>query len=109
MANRIVGTDDLVRTSEDVIETTHEAVAPYVVTSEVAIRCLRDHFGPILDAEYVPGKTELRNTLAESLNISELSAEELCDELERAGMISFIQRGEGSGWHIHQDDTALRP
>jgi hypothetical protein len=30
-----------------------------------------------------------------------LEAEELCDELERAGRIVFIQTDEGVGWHIH--------
>src|SRR5689334_10366979 len=89
--------------SEGDIEETSAAFIPSPATMATAVRCLHDRFGSVLEAEYVPGKTELRDTLSGSLRISLLEAEDLCDELERAGSIGFIRTGEGFGWHIHAE------
>lgn len=96
--------NDVVRMTEDVIEETSAAGATTVVTTAAAARCLHDRFGTVVEAEYVPGKTLFRDALSASLEISQLAAEDLCDELERAGGIVFIQNGEGFGWHIHAED-----
>jgi hypothetical protein len=96
--------NDVVRTTEDLVEGTSEPVVPSVVTPAIAVRCLHDRFGAVLEAEYIPGKTEIRDALSASLALSELAAEDLCDELERAGRIGFIDTGEGFGWHIHAED-----
>jgi hypothetical protein len=61
-------------------------------------------FGPLVDADYVTGKTELRDALATRFEISQLVAEELCDELERAERIRFVRTPEGTAWHIHGDE-----
>lgn len=98
--------DQMVQTTDDVVETTSDVVEPSVVTMEAAVRALSERFGPLLDAEYVPGKTAFRDALAETLQVSELDAEELCDELERAGRIAFIRIGESFGWHVHAEGRA---
>ncbi len=66
-----------------------------------AARALWITFGPITDADYFSGKTLFRDALCDRFDVSLLEAEELCDELERAGRIVFIQAEEGVGWHIH--------
>ena len=88
---------------EDVIERTSGAFVPSPATIDAAVRCLYDFFGSVLEAEYVPGKTTFRDALVVSLGISQLAAEELCDELERAGRIGFIRTSESFGWHIHTE------
>lgn len=74
-----------------------------VVVMEQAARALRERFGPLLDDEYVPGKTRMRDALCERFDLSQLEAEELCDELERAKMIHYVETEEGSAFHIHAD------
>jgi hypothetical protein len=66
-----------------------------------AARALFTTFGPITDADYLTGKTLFRDALCERFDVSLLEAEELCDELERAGRIVFVQAESGVGWHIH--------
>jgi hypothetical protein len=78
-------------------------VDPELVTIERAVQTLHDVFGSLVDAEYLPGKTQLRDVLAERFELSQLVAEELCDELERAERVRFVRTAEGAGWHIHAD------
>jgi hypothetical protein len=66
-----------------------------------AARALWIAFGPITDADYLSGKTLFRDALCDRFDVSLLEAEELCDELERAGRIVFIQTESAAGWHIH--------
>jgi hypothetical protein len=94
--------DDMIQTTEDVVSTSSDVVAPSVVTTESGVRVLSERFGPLYDAEYVPGKTAFRDALAEDLQISELDAEDLCDELERMGRIAFVRIGDTFGWHVHE-------
>ena len=66
-----------------------------------AARALRITFGPILDADYLAGKTLFRDALCDRFDVSLLESEELCDELERASRLVFVQTESGAGWHIH--------
>lgn len=72
-----------------------------VLGSPRAARALWITFGPITDADYLTGKTLFRDALCDRFDVSLLEAEELCDDLERAGRIVFVQTDEGAGWHIH--------
>ena len=81
------------------IEIEEDAVlVPRVVTVETAARLLADRFGALFDANYLAGKTRSRETGARELGVSILVAEELCDELERAGRIRFVGGEDGAGW-----------
>lgn len=66
-----------------------------------AARALLEIFGSTLDADYLTGKTLFRDALCERFAVSLLEAEDLCDELERANRILFVQTESGAGWHIH--------
>lgn len=92
--------DEAVRADESV-RTTDTILEPDLVTLDRAARALHEMFGPLVDADYLPGKTELRDALAFRFELSQLLAEELCDELERADRIRFVRTAEGSAWHIH--------
>jgi hypothetical protein len=73
-----------------------------------AAEALHQEFGALVDADYMPGKTLLRDALCDRFGLSQLAAEELCDELEGAGMLRFVTTPDGVGWHIHPDpDTAV--
>jgi hypothetical protein len=69
-----------------------------------AARALWVTFGPITDADYLAGKTLFRDALCDRFDVSLLEAEELCDELERAGRIVYVETESGAGWHIHAPD-----
>lgn len=71
-----------------------------IVTLEGAGRALLEAFGPLMEADYVPGKTDLRDALAARFEISLLEAEDLCDELERAEVVRFVETAEGPAWNI---------
>lgn len=89
------------------IEIEEDAVlVPRVVTVESAARLLADRFGALFDADYLPGKTRFREVVARELGVSILVAEELCDELERAGRIRFVTGEDGAGWHVHVEPDA---
>lgn len=83
-----------------------DILTPPVVTLERAARVLADRFGALLDAEYLLGKTLFREVVASELGVSVLTAEELCDELERAGKIRFVTSEDGVGWHVHVEPDA---
>jgi hypothetical protein len=51
---------------------------------------LHERFGTRSADEYVPGKTRFRDALYVRFGLSQLEAEELCDALERAGLIRFV-------------------
>ena len=74
---------------------TEALMEPESVTLERAARALCEVFGPLVDADYLPGKTELRDALAARFELSQLLAEELCDELERAGAHPLRADGRG--------------
>ena len=84
-----------------------EQVELSVVSSRLALATLKERFGALVDADYLPGKTLFRDALLERFQLSELQAEELCDDLERAEWIRFIQTPEGCGWHVHALSTDL--
>ncbi len=90
-------TDELIRTTDALME-------PDLVTLDRAAKVLHEVFGPLLDADYLTGKTELRDALAARFELSQLVAEELCDELERCERIRFVHAPEGSAWHVHADE-----
>lgn len=103
-------TDDTVQTANDTVQTPDETIeteatilAPDIVTLERAARLLEDTFGPLVDADYLGGKTLLCDALAARYGISILTAEELCDELERAEKIRFVRTEDGAAWHIHNE------
>jgi hypothetical protein len=84
-----------------------EALEPDLVTLERAARELYAIFGPLVDADYLPGKTTFRDALADRFELSQCVAEELCDELERAERVRFVRTAEGSGWHIHGEGSQV--
>ncbi|APR74941.1 Hypothetical protein A7982_00287 [Minicystis rosea] len=96
-------TDETVQTTSETVETDATILAPDIVTVESAGRLLAEEFGPLVDADYLPGKTLLCDTLAAHFGVSVLTAEELCDELERAERIRFVRTDDGAAWHIHDD------
>jgi predicted Zn-dependent protease len=98
--------EESVLTSAELVEVGPGILAPDVVTAERAARVLAESFGPLLDADYLPGKTALSDALAEQLGLSILTAEELCDELEQTGRIRFIRTEEATAWHIHTEADA---
>jgi len=83
-----------------------QALEPEAVTLERAARVLHEVFGPLLDADYLAGKTELRDAVAARFELSQLAAEELCDDLERADRIRFVRTAEGAAWHIPSEGAA---
>lgn len=91
--------------ADELIRTTDALMGPELVTLDRAARALLDVFGPLVDADYLTGKTEMRDALAACFELSLLLAEELCDELERADLIRFVRTAEGAGWHIHAGES----
>lgn len=62
---------------------------------------LRSHFGEVTGEAYVTGKTLFRDALCERYGISQLDAEDLCDSLEKAGLIRYTETEEnGPVWVI---------
>ena len=83
--------------------TTFALMQPELVTLEVAARFLHETFGSLVDADYLDGKTRLRDAVSARFELSDLVAEDMCDELERAARIRFVRTTEGAAWHIHAD------
>jgi hypothetical protein len=75
-----------------------------ILGPSTAARALWTTFGPILDADYLSGKTLFRDALCDRFDVSLLEAEELCDELERANRIIFVQTESAAGWHVHEPE-----
>ncbi len=92
--------------SEEEPDGTAEVEAGGAVTLERAAKVLNEVFGPLLDADYLSGKTELRDAVAARFELSQLAAEELCDDLERADRIRFVRTAEGAAWHIPSEGPA---
>jgi len=99
----VLTTDDTVQTANDSVEVDASILVPDVIGVESASRYLHDTFGPLVDADYVPGKTLFCEAIAARFEISILTAEELCDELERGARIRFVRTEDGAGWHIHAE------
>lgn len=61
-------------------------------------------FGPHAELDYLGGKTAFRDELYARFSLSLLEAEELCDALERAGLIAFREMRTGdeesAGWDL---------
>jgi hypothetical protein len=74
-----------------------------VIDPSRASSTLRERFGALVDADYLPGKTAMRDALCDRLGLSQLEAEELCDSLEARGILRFVRSPEGVGWHIHDE------
>jgi hypothetical protein len=90
--------------SGELVSEEHTVLEPALLTLDRAARALVEVFGPLVDADYLAGKTELRDALAGRFELSLLEAEELCDDLERADRVRFVTTVEGSAWHIHPED-----
>lgn len=80
-----------------------------------AAELLLSKFGPHVELPYLPGKTAFRDELYAQWSVSLLEAEELCDSLERAGLIAFrephTEDEETPGWDIgeaHGSELPLR-
>jgi hypothetical protein len=99
--NAVQGTDDLVETLE--------ADCPSVVATQQAVGALIAEFGPLLDADYLSGKTRFRDVLCARFDLSLLESEELCDGLEQAGAIRFVSTEDGVGWHVHTNELPSKP
>jgi hypothetical protein len=78
-----------------------EEEVPMVIGPVRAGETLLAEFGPLVSTDYLLGKTQFRDILCLRFGLSQLQAEELCDELERSTIIRFVQSAEGRGWHIH--------
>jgi hypothetical protein len=100
-------TDESVRTTDESVRTTEEAVFVPVVTLDLAAEALLSGFGPLVDAEYLAGKTRFRDALCERFDLSQAEAEEIVDGLEGSGRIRFVESDEGIGFHIaHREAEA---
>ncbi|AGP40402.1 hypothetical protein BE04_18655 [Sorangium cellulosum] len=94
--------DAAVQTTDESVRTTAETVVTPVVALDLAAEILTGALGPLIDADYVQGKTQFRDVLCDRIDISQLEAEELVDDMERSGRIRFIGAEEGRGWHVQQ-------
>lgn len=69
-----------------------------------AARLLSECFGRHVRLPYLPGKTSFRDELYARWELSLLEAEELCDSLERGGLIVYrepqAEDEESGGWEI---------
>lgn len=69
-----------------------------------AAEVLRSQFGEVTGEAYVTGKTLFRDALCERYALSQLDAEDLCDSLEKAGLIRFAETSEhGPVWMIRPE------
>ncbi|WP_437620600.1 hypothetical protein [Sorangium sp. So ce1151] len=92
--------DAAVRTTDESVRTTDEAVFTPVLALDLAAEILAGTLGALVDADYVQGKTQFRDVLCSRIDISQLEAEELVDDMERSGRIRFVGAEEGRGWHV---------
>ncbi|WP_437777342.1 hypothetical protein [Sorangium sp. So ce1097] len=94
--------DAAVLTTDESVRTTADAVSTPVLALDLAAEILAGALGPLIDADYVEGKTQFRDVLCGRIDISQLEAEELVDDMERSGRIRFVGAEEGRGWHVQQ-------
>ncbi len=94
--------DATVQTADESVRTTDEAVFTPVLALDLATEILASTLGPLVDADYVQGKTQFRDVLCGRIDISQLEAEELVDDMERSGRIRFLGAvaEDGRGWHV---------
>ncbi|WP_437753920.1 hypothetical protein [Sorangium sp. So ce1389] len=92
--------DAAVQTTDESVRTTDEAVFTPVLALDLAAEILVGMLGALVDADYVQGKTQFRDVLCGRIDISQLEAEELVDDMERSGRIRFVGAEEGRGWHV---------
>jgi hypothetical protein len=83
-------------------------MAPFESTElgelRIAADELKHRFGTRVPAAYLPGKTFFRDALYERLGVSQGQAEDLCDSLERAGVLRFVHSTvDGDVWTIPED------
>ncbi len=68
--------------------------------ASVAAELIR-RFGARIEAAYVPGKTMFRDVVCETQDVSQLDGEEICDSMERRGLLKFSHSAEaGSVWIV---------
>jgi hypothetical protein len=103
----VVTGDDTVQTTDESVRTTDDTVSTPVLALDLAVEMLVGMLGPLVDEDYIPGKTQFRDALCSRIDISQLEAEELVDDLERSGRIRFVRSEEGRGWHIQHDEDAI--
>jgi hypothetical protein len=103
--NVVMG-DDAVRTVDESVQTTDDSVSTPVLALDLAVEILASTLGPLVDADYLVGKTCFRDALCERIDISQLEAEEVVDDLERSGRIHFVRSEGGRGWHLQHDEAA---
>jgi hypothetical protein len=96
----ITTTDEAITMTDEAVETTDEAVEEPVITSERALAALLAACGPLVDDDYLQGKTLFRDALCHRFGISAVESEELVDDLESTGRIRYISSEEGLGWRI---------
>ncbi|WP_437732042.1 hypothetical protein [Sorangium sp. So ce1335] len=92
--------DAAVQTTDETVRTTDDAVSTPVLALDLAAEILAGTLGSLIDADYVEGKTRFRDVLCGRIDISQLEAEELVDDMERSGRIRFVGAEEGRGWHV---------
>lgn len=109
--NAVTGDEDVmtgdaaIETTDESVRTTDESVFTPVLALDLATEILASMLGPLVDMDYIEGKTRFRDALCDRIDISQLEAEELVDDLERSGRIHFIGTEEGRGWHIQHDEA----
>ncbi|WP_437673138.1 hypothetical protein [Sorangium sp. So ce131] len=100
--------DAAVQTTDESVRTAAETVVTPALTLELAAETLAAVLGPLVDADYVQGKTQFRDVLCDRFDLSQLEAEDLVDALERSGRIGFLgaDAEERRGWHVQQGSGA---
>lgn len=98
---QVLTTDELVRAADAV--NTLDVVAPDLVTLERAAQALFALFGPLVGADYLDGKTAFRDALVNRFGLSELAAEQMCDELERVDRIHFVRTEDEFAWRVEPE------
>ena len=79
------------------------------LTPAHALEVLGHALGPAFDAEYVLGKTRMRDLLCARLGASELEAEEMVDDLERSGALPFTDSPGGGTFRIEPPESLFLP
>lgn len=97
-------TDEVVLTTDESVLTTEESVQALVVTLDLAAEALLAAFGPLVDDDYLAGKTKFRDALCDRFDLSQVEAEEMVDSLEVAGRVRFVESAEGVGFRIEPRD-----
>ncbi len=93
----------------EVVRMADETVESPVITLDRAAEALLAELGGLIDADYVTGKTRLRDALCARFDLSQIEAEEIVDDLEASDRIRFIDSEEGEGFRIAHREEQLAP